>query len=312
MRGHVRGLIIVALLWAVGAEAQTLQVLPRGDSDPIVVVVSNSPGNRLDWVTLTQGLSADGSYVDWFYLNGSKSQPMSGTTTATVTFPAPGAGTYNVRLFANNTLAVKLATSGFVSVGGNTVPMTEVLTVNGDSITAPYNITGSQNWAQRVATALGFTSILNLAGNDKYAADVLTEASSMSGQVCMVMIGTNDMVGAALSGVSADDHRAAYLFVMRQIVQTLKANCGRVVILSPPLSMSARETLRYPAVLDGLRLICAEQGVTFLNVFQHMADLSAIRTDAEVASWYSDWRHLTAAGHAVIGAFVSKSLTVTP
>ena len=305
--------LALLLLLPVVSSAQTLQVLPRGEHDPIVVVVTNGPGNRLDWVTLTASVSPDNSYLDWYYLNGSKSQPMNGTTTATITFPAPANGTYNVRLFASNTLAVKLATSASVTVGGqNTNPAPEMLMFNGDSITAPQNITGAQNWTAIVAAALGYQAFTNLANNDKYASDVLAEVPLMGGQVCMVMIGTNDMVGAALSGVSAEAHRAGYLDVMYQLIVGLKARCGRVVVLSPPLSMSARETLRYPAVLDGLRLICAEQGVTFLNVFQHMADLSAIRSDAEVNAWYSDWRHLTAAGHAVIGAFVSKSLTVTP
>lgn len=305
--------LALLLLLPVVSSAQTLQVLPRGDSDPIVVVVSNGPGNRLDWVTLTASVSPDNSYLDWYYLNGSKSQPMSGTTTATVTFPAPANGTYNVRLFASNTLAVKLATSAAISVGGNgnQVP-TEMLMFNGDSITAPQNITGAQNWTAIVAAALGYQAFTNLANNDKYASDVLAEVPLMGGQVCMVMIGTNDMVGAVLSSVSAAVHRAGYLDVMEQLIVALKPRCGRVVVLSPPLSMSARETLRYPAVLDGLRVICAEQGVTFLNVFQHMADLSAIKTDAEVNAWYSDWRHLTAAGHAVIAEFISKSLKVTP
>ena len=305
--------LALLLLLPVVSSAQTLQVLPRGENDPIVVVVTNGPGNRLDWVTLTASVSPDNSYLDWYYLNGSKSQPMSGATTATITFPRPANGTYNVRLFANNTLAVKLATSVPITVGGqNTNPAPGMLMFNGDSITAPQNITGAQNWTAIVAAALGYQAFTNLANNDKYASDVLAEVSLMGGQVCMVMIGTNDMVGATLSGVSAALHRAGYLDVMYQLIVGLKARCGRVVVLSPPLSMSARETLRYPAVLDGLRLICAEQGVTFLNVFQHMADLSAIRSDAEVNAWYSDWRHLTAAGHAVIGAFVSKSLTVTP
>lgn len=301
---------MIALLWLVAA--QSIQVLPRAETDPISVLVTNSPGNPSDWVSLTPSISPDGSYVEWFYLNGSKSVPQSGFTTATVTFPAPAAGTYNVRLFANNSLAVKLATSPLISVGGQTIPMTDMIMFNGDSITAPYNITGAQNWTAHVAAALGFTSSMNIAGNDKYASDVLTEASSMSGQVCMVMIGTNDMVGAVLSGVTAELSRTGYLAVMRDLVTALVTTCQRVVILTPPLSLSTRETLRYPAWADGLRAICVEQGATFLNLFQYMADLSAIKTDAEVNAWYSDWRHLTAAGHAVIGDFVAKSVKVTP
>jgi lysophospholipase L1-like esterase len=300
---------MIALLFVL---AQSLAVLPRESADPIAIAVENGPANTLDWVSLTPSIAPDGSYVDWFYLNGSKSAPSSGTTTAQVTFPVPTAGTYTVRMFANNTLAVKLATSPIITVGGSTPPITETIMFNGDSITAPYNITGAQNWTAIVASALGYTSVTNIAGNSKYAVDVLNEVTSMSGQVCMVMIGTNDMVGGVLSNVSADESRSAYLSVMRQLVTALTTRCARVVILTPPLSLSTREALRYPAWADGLRLICVEQGATFLNLFQHMADLSAIKSDSEVNGWYSDWRHLTVAGHAVIGEFVSQSLKVQP
>lgn len=313
MKVSMVSLTLLCLVVA-NATAQSIQVLPRAANAPVVVTVSNGPGNRLDWVTLTPSISPDGSYLDWFYLNGSKAQPVGGTTTATVTFPAPAAGTYNVRLFANNSLAIKLATSPVITVSGsgNTVPATETIMFNGDSITAPYNITGAQNWTAIVATQLGYTSSMNIAGNDKYASDVLAEAASMSGQVCMVMIGTNDMVGAALSGVSAEVSLVGYLATMRQIVIALKTRCARVAILTPPLSLSTREALRYPAVADGLRMICVEEGVTFLNLFQHMADLSAIKPDDVVNSWYSDWRHLTASGHAVIADFVVRSVKLTP
>lgn len=290
----------------------SIQVLPRAVTDPITVVVTNSPGNRFDWVSLTPSISPDGSYIDWYYLNGSKAAPPTGLTTATVTFPAPVSGLYTVRLFENNTLAVKLATSDVIACGSTTTPPSELIMFNGDSITAPYNITGAQNWTAIVASGLGFTASMNIAGNDKYASDVLAEAASMSGQVCMVMIGTNDMVGAVLSGVTAEVSRTGYLSVMRELVTALTTSCARVVILTPPLSLSTREALRYPAWADGLRAICVEQGATFLNLFQHMADLSAIQTDADVNAWFSDWRHLTAAGHAVIAAFVLHSVKVTP
>ena len=60
--------------------------------------------------------AADNTYVDWMYLNGLKTAPVSGLSTATLQFTAPATvGTYNVRLFASNS-AVKLATSGLATV----------------------------------------------------------------------------------------------------------------------------------------------------------------------------------------------------
>jgi len=278
-------------------------------------VTNVDPPGAMDWVALTPATGADNSYVDWWYLNGSKTAPTSGVVSAALTFVAPTTpGAYNIRLYANNSLAVKLATSDTITVSGLPLPPQQpsgAIVFSGDSITAPSNIQGAQNWTSIVAAHLGL-SFVNLAGNDKYASDVLAQVPQMNGQVCMVMIGTNDMVGSVMSSVHADVSRTGYLSTMRQIVIALKPRCGRVVILSPPLSLSALEAVRYPAWIDGLRLLCAEQDVTFLDLFHHMADLAAITPYATVNGWYSDWRHLTAAGHAVIGAFVSRSLTVSP
>jgi len=118
-----------------GASA-TLTV--NGSSTPITVVpgaivtvgVQNGPGNPTDWLGLYQAGAADGAYSNWFYLNGTKSAPASGVTTASVPFTMPGiAGTYEFRLFANNGFT-KLATSPTVTVQSTGGPS---LTVNGSS-----------------------------------------------------------------------------------------------------------------------------------------------------------------------------------
>ena len=55
-------------------------------------------------------------FLDWFYLNNSKTAPMTGATSANLQFTAPMTpGTYNFRLFTNNTYT-KLATSPTVLV----------------------------------------------------------------------------------------------------------------------------------------------------------------------------------------------------
>jgi hypothetical protein len=83
----------------------------------ITGTVTNGPGNRLDWAGLYCPTTlADGAYTSWRYLNNSQSQPATGVTSATVTFPAPGsATTCNLRLFINDGYT-KLATSGTVTV----------------------------------------------------------------------------------------------------------------------------------------------------------------------------------------------------
>ena len=54
--------------------------------------------------------------MDWFFLNGTKSAPAAGVTTATVPFTLPNMpGTYEVRFFANNTYQ-RLGTTPMVTV----------------------------------------------------------------------------------------------------------------------------------------------------------------------------------------------------
>src|SRR5437867_4166874 len=58
----------------------------------VTVGVQNGPGNPLDCVSLyPAGLPdlADGSMLNYFYLNGSKTPSSTGLTAATVAFPMP-------------------------------------------------------------------------------------------------------------------------------------------------------------------------------------------------------------------------------
>lgn len=303
-------LVGILLLIACSARAQTLTVQPTAVTPGGSITVSfTGPTMAHNWVGLYPVGADHYGYLQWRYLNGLQTQPAAPVSNPVVVLTAPTTlGNYEVRLFTGPAIYTAALT-----VRAATTPVVGAAAVfNGDSITAPSNITGMNNWTAIVAARLGYTSFVNMAGNDKYAADVLNEVPSMSGQLCVVMIGTNDMVGSTLSDVPADAARAAYLSVMRNIVVGLKPRCAKVAIMSPPLSMSARETLRYPAVVDGLRQICVELGVTFLNLFQHMADLSAVSSEAVVSSWYSDWRHLTAAGHGVVADFVVQSGKLTP
>ena len=60
--------------------------------------------------------AADGTYIDWKYLNGTQTRPASGVTGAAVAFTMPATpGTYNVRFFLNDSLT-KLATSATITV----------------------------------------------------------------------------------------------------------------------------------------------------------------------------------------------------
>jgi hypothetical protein len=82
----------------------------------VQVTVANGPGNPRDWVGLYATGGADTAYRDWMYLNGTRTSPTVGASSATLTFTMPlGAGTYEFRLFANGSYT-RLATSAVVAV----------------------------------------------------------------------------------------------------------------------------------------------------------------------------------------------------
>lgn len=99
---------------------------------PISFTVQNvDPMWPMDWVALTPLNGADNSYIDWLYLNGSKTAPSAGINQAQLTFTAPmAAGQYNIRMYANNSLAGKLATSTTITVTTSAPPPVEPPTLN--------------------------------------------------------------------------------------------------------------------------------------------------------------------------------------
>jgi hypothetical protein len=88
----------------------------------ITATIASGPANVFDWVGLYPASAANTDpIVDWKYLNGLRTAPASGMAGSTVTFEAPAtAGTYDVRLFANNSYT-RLATSATITVTVATV-----------------------------------------------------------------------------------------------------------------------------------------------------------------------------------------------
>jgi hypothetical protein len=83
----------------------------------ISFTIANGPGAANDWVGwYCPSTATDAAYLDWKYLNNTKTAPATGLTAATVTFTAPATGgqACNARLFSLAT--GKLATSGAVSI----------------------------------------------------------------------------------------------------------------------------------------------------------------------------------------------------
>jgi hypothetical protein len=108
----------------------TVSVTPTTTIAPGGVVhalVENGPGNAGDWVAL---YAAGGSiYLDWKYLNGTRTAPSTGMRTATVDFTLPTTpGNYVLQFYQNNSYTL-LATSVTITVASVTLTI--------DSTTAP-------------------------------------------------------------------------------------------------------------------------------------------------------------------------------
>jgi len=84
----------------------------------INVRVQNGSGNAGDWIGVYVTGTADSAYLNWFYLDGTKIQPSTGRTTATVVSTLPSTpGTYEFRLFpTGNGAFIRLATSPTMTV----------------------------------------------------------------------------------------------------------------------------------------------------------------------------------------------------
>ena len=99
----------------------TLQL--NGTSNPITVsagatitvTLSNGHGGAGDWLALAAQGAPASTYHQWKYLNNGTTRPVNGLTSATVTFTAPAAGTYEVRLFRDDSLLLSV-TSAAITV----------------------------------------------------------------------------------------------------------------------------------------------------------------------------------------------------
>jgi hypothetical protein len=94
----------------------TLTPDPSAAGSTLTVGITGGPGNPTDWIGLYQQGTGDTAFIDWCYLDGTKTKPMTGTANASVTCFKPAlSGRYQVRLFSNNTFT-KVMTSNTITV----------------------------------------------------------------------------------------------------------------------------------------------------------------------------------------------------
>src|SRR5712691_4700973 len=85
----------------------------------VTATIANAPGTPGDWVGL---YDANGTPVQWQYLNGTQTLPAGGLKSATVTFTLPATpGTYHVRLF--NATYTLVATSGTITTSAPSITL---------------------------------------------------------------------------------------------------------------------------------------------------------------------------------------------
>jgi len=98
----------------------------------VAATVANAPGTAGDWAGL---YDAAGNAVTWQYLNGTRTMPAAGVSSAVLTFILPpAAGTYHVRLF--NGSYMRVATSGTITTTSPTVTLGSSSANAGGRITA--------------------------------------------------------------------------------------------------------------------------------------------------------------------------------
>ena len=137
----------IGMLSLTGAGGATVPLSGTGTVGPTVAVsatsvalggsvevtVSNGPGNRGDWVSLAEVGSAANSYLDWQYLNGTRSIPATGQMSAELTFTMPlTPGEYELRFFMNS--YDLLATSPVVTVRPPSLTVSATTVAPGGSV----------------------------------------------------------------------------------------------------------------------------------------------------------------------------------
>jgi hypothetical protein len=118
------------------------------------VTVTGGPGNATDWVSLSTVSAPDTGYIDWMFLNGTKTAG-AGMTSASLQFRAPATpGSYHMRFFSAGGYT-RLATSPTFTVStGPSLTIGDVSVTEGNSGTTTATFTVTLSPAKYVADGL--------------------------------------------------------------------------------------------------------------------------------------------------------------
>ena len=163
-------------------DAPTLSVsttaVAMGES--VQVTVADGPGDRSDWVSLAEVGSAANSYLDWQYLNGTRSIPATGQMSAELAFTMPlTPGEYELRFFMNSYNL--LATSPVVTVKPPSLTVSATTVAPGGSVQVSVAEGPGQrgDWVALAAVGSGLASYVDwnyLSGTRSMPATGVTSA----------------------------------------------------------------------------------------------------------------------------------------
>lgn len=183
----------------------------------------------------------------------------------------------------------------------------------GDSITQGVRtgVTASQIFSYLIGNQRGFTTIVNkgvpndtaAGGLTRLQADVINENPDS----LVLMFGTNDV----FNGVSVASFKAD----MTSIIQQAKAANIEVVLFFPPMGRSTNQLNAFPPYLIALQEIAFTEGVASVDIYRRFLHDYFYMSSSAFTGMYTDWAHLSAAGHARIAEIFyelpnSNSLTV--
>jgi Ca-activated chloride channel family protein len=94
----------------------TLSATSGTPGAPVTATIANGPGYSTDWVGLFATGAAETNSLQWQFLSGTHTAPVTGVSGVNLTFTLPPTpGTYEVRFFRNGTFTL-LATSAPITV----------------------------------------------------------------------------------------------------------------------------------------------------------------------------------------------------
>jgi hypothetical protein len=124
-----------------------------GGGSTITVSVVNGPGNTADWVMMVPAGSAPQTWGPYMYLNGTKTRPSMGMTSANLQFTAPtSGGSFEFRFYQNDSFTL-LATSPVVTVTAQSSSTAPSVAVNGT--TGPVTVAAGSTIAVTVSNGPG-------------------------------------------------------------------------------------------------------------------------------------------------------------